>query len=153
MTPESLAALHEAAQDGERGWTAEEFAALLASPHVWLIAGGMSLLLARAVAGEAEVLTLATHPSARRRGRARALLADFERQALARGADRAFLEVAADNAPARALYLSAGWREAGLRRGYYPRAGGAADAVVMERALRDGPSAGLPSPPGSASCP
>jgi ribosomal-protein-alanine N-acetyltransferase len=87
------------------------------------------------VAGEAELLTLAVAPPARRRGRGRALLAAFEQGARERGACEAFLEVAADNAPAVALYAGAGYSELGRRPGYYSRAAGAVDALLMGRAL------------------
>jgi ribosomal-protein-alanine N-acetyltransferase len=43
-----------------------------------------------------------------------------------------FLEVATDNAAARALYDGAGYRRVGLRRCYYPNGG---DAVVLARGL------------------
>ena len=68
-------------------------------------------------------------------------------EARRRGATRAFLEVATDNAPARALYDAAGYRPAGLRRGYYPRPRGrACDALILTRELtqRQAP------PPGAA---
>jgi ribosomal-protein-alanine N-acetyltransferase len=46
------------------------------------------------------------------------------------------LEVAADNAPALALYQRAGFETVGRRRGYYARIEGPAqDAVLMRRAL------------------
>ncbi len=81
-------------------------------------------------------MTLAVAAAARRRGLGRRLLARFEAAAAARGAEAAFLEVAEDNAPARALYLAAGWVEAGRRRRYYARGDGtAADAIVMRKAL------------------
>jgi ribosomal-protein-alanine N-acetyltransferase len=52
--------------------------------------------------------------------------------AVAGGAERMFLEVAEDNAAARALYARAGFAEAGRRRGYYARPDGpAADALVL----------------------
>ena len=48
----------------------------------------------------------------------------------------AFLEVAADNAAAQALYARAGFAESGRRRGYYRRPDGSGlDALVMQRAL------------------
>ena len=47
----------------------------------------------------------------------------------------AFLEVAEDNAAARALYRAAGWNETGRRRGYYPRPGGALDAITLAKPL------------------
>ena len=45
---------------------------------------------------------------------------------------RLFLEVAEDNAAARALYATAGFAEAGRRRGYYAAAdGGRRDALLL----------------------
>ena len=85
------------------------------------------LVLARAVAGEGEILTLAVAPHRRRAGIGRALLG----QALAAVPDMPwFLEVAAANTAARALYASAGFAPCGLRREYYP---GGGDAVVLRR--------------------
>lgn len=137
--PERLAALHAASFTLPRPWSAAEFAALLSAPQTFLLAESTGFLVGRAVAGEAELLTLAVEPAARRAGCGRRLLARFEAEARARGAERAFLEVAAGNRAARALYAGAGWREAGLRRGYYAAPGGAAvDAVVMVRDLRAG---------------
>ena len=49
-----------------------------------------------------------------------------------------WLEVRASNHRARALYLRRGFVERGLRRGYYPSAGGREDAIVMSLDLRAG---------------
>jgi ribosomal-protein-alanine N-acetyltransferase len=85
-------------------------------------------------------LTLAVAPEARRRGLGRALLDAGLAAAAASGAEAMFLEVAADNAAALALYAGAGFDRVGLRRGYYPRvAGSAADALTLRRALSRGP--------------
>ena len=132
MTPGLLAALHRRCFTLPRPWSATEFAALLDSPHVFLLARPQGFVLGRAAADEAELLTLAVSPDARRRGIARGLVAEFAATSRARGATRAFLEVAADNGPARALYAAAGWRQAGLRRRYY---GPDLDAIVMELPL------------------
>ncbi len=90
-------------------------------------------MLGRVVAGEAEMLTLAVPPEARRRGRGRALAAAFAGRAADLGAAEAFLEVARENVAARALYAGAGWVEAGVRPRYY---GPASDAIVMRLTLR-----------------
>jgi ribosomal-protein-alanine acetyltransferase len=66
-------------------------------------------------AGEHEILNLAVHPSARRRGVARTLL----NQAFAGGCRQWFLEVRASNVAAIRLYESVGFRQAGTRAGYY----------------------------------
>lgn len=136
MTPEALAALHACALAPERGWSAADFADLLDSTHVFALGDARAFALGRAVAGEAELLMLATDPAHRRKGLARACLAAFEAEARARGAAMAFLEVAADNVAARALYAAAGWAERAQRPGYYSRSEGqAADALIMARAL------------------
>ena len=140
MSPEALAALHAAAFTEPRPWTAAEFASLLAAPGVFLLTAPDALLMGRTLGpgpgAEAELLTLAVHPNARRQGHARALLPRFEAEAGARGADRAFLEVMATNAPALALYQGAGWRAAGRRPGYYRAPDGApVDAVILDKPL------------------
>ncbi len=57
--------------------------------------------------------SLATATHARRRGVARALLAEADRQAGSRGLPRVALDTFADNHAARALYRGAGYRETG----------------------------------------
>lgn len=137
MTPEAMAATHARAFAGQgRAWSAAEFAALLDSPHVFAKGCARAFALGRVIADEAELLTLATDPAHRRAGLARAALAAFEAEARARGAGRGFLEVAADNEGARALYAAAQWRECARREAYYPRADGpAADALLLEKPL------------------
>ena len=124
MDPTELARLHAAAFTRPPPWSATAFASLLAEPTVSLLTApdGRAFLLGRVVADEAEILTLATHPAARRRGHARALVARFLDAARKSGAECVHLEVAEDNAPARALYAACGFCPTGRRPGYYPRA-------------------------------
>lgn len=128
MTPDALARLHARCFAAPPPWSARAFADALASPGTFLLCAASAFALGRVAAGEAELLTLAVAPEARRRGVARDLCRRFDQAAKAAGADAAFLEVAADNAAARALYLGCGWVEAGRRRRYY---GADLDAVVM----------------------
>lgn len=132
MTPEALARLHAAAFVRPRPWSAAEFAGILSGPGAFLLTDGGGVLVGRALAGEAELLTLAVPRAARRRGIAARLVAAFEAEARARGATGAFLEVAAENAAARALYAGAGWTEAGRRRDYYAAG---ADALILRKPL------------------
>lgn len=136
-TPDEAPAMASAhAQAFDRPWDEAVFRELLASTGVFgLVASGedpAGVVLCRTIAGEAEILTLAVPPWARRRGIARALMSaalDLAREA---GANWAFLEVDVDNAAAVGLYEGLGFERAGLRRAYYDRgAAGRADALVM----------------------
>ncbi len=135
MTPDQMAALHRACFTTPPPWSAAAFATLVADPLVICLTEAQALLLVRLVAGEAEILTLAVHPDRRRQGVAQRLTALVHAQ-LAGSAAAVFLEVAADNAAARALYDSAGYRLVGTRRGYYRYAIAApVDALVLRRDL------------------
>lgn len=136
MTPAELAALHAAAFSWPRPWSENEFGAFLASPHVFLVTQRSAFALGRAIAGEAELLTIATHPDHRRAGLGQRCLAAFDEAARRRAADVAFLEVAATNAPAMALYKANGWVIAGQRRGYYQGPDNARiDAQILSKRL------------------
>lgn len=138
MTPTELEALHAAAFTRDRPWSAAEFASLLDSPFVALFTRPQGFALTRSLAGESELLTLAVAPAAQRRGLGRGLMQDWL-GALPKGTESAFLEVAADNAPALALYEKLGFVQVALRRGYYARTGGAAvDALILRRDLTRG---------------
>ena len=129
-TPEQLAALHASAFPTP--WDAEAFADLLGQASVFAETGDDGFILIRVVADEAEILTLAVRPEARRRGVGGRLVDTAAARAAGLGAGRLFLEVAEDNRPARALYAAAGFVEAGRRRGYYPTAaGGRTDALIL----------------------
>lgn len=136
MTPQALAATHAAAFTAERPWTAAEFANLLTQPTTLLTGTADSFVLGRVILDEAEILTLATAPAARRQGRARTALTAFLTAAQAHGATRAFLDVAEDNTPARALYASAGFTRIARRAAYYTAPDGTRTAaIVMARDL------------------
>lgn len=137
MSAEDLARRHARAfQNDTRPWSAAEFMSLLASAQVRLIQTDHAFALIRTVADEAELLTLATDPDHRRQGLARALLQSVEEKAQATGAATLFLEVSENNAPARALYAAAGYRETARRRAYYQsRSGHRSDALILSKAL------------------
>lgn len=134
MTPADMAALYARAFPQSRPWSPDEIAQLAAPPG-FVVTAETGFALGRAVAGEAELVTIAVDPSARRQGLGRTLLAAFEAEARALGAETAFLEVAEDNTAALSLYRATGWTETGRRRGYYQRATGPVDAVTMTREL------------------
>lgn len=125
----AIAALHGALFD--EPWSAADVLGLVTGPTaVALLAtgdaerGGARLdgfLIGRLVADEAEILTLGVSHARRGRGLARALCGAFADRVHGAGARRVFLEVAADNVAALALYRRLGFAATGVRRGYYPR--------------------------------
>ena len=137
MTPDfdALATIHAACFP--RGWTAQELAALTRQDGVILRAAPgldcpQGFILIQTVLDEAEILTIAVAPSARRSGWGRALLATAEQAARESGAGKMFLEVSERNPAALGLYQAAEYVTKGHRRAYYPDG---SDAVLMEKAL------------------
>lgn len=128
----AVAAVEAAAAD--HPWSEAQVLATLSAAHGhgWLALDGEAVvghLLAQVVLDEAELLTVAVLPSARRSGVGRALLRHAAQAWRGLGGAAAFLEVRSDNAGAAALYDAEGWVRCGLRRGYY--ADGTVDAVLM----------------------
>jgi len=134
MTPEALATLHRAAFVIDRAWSAAEFRTLLESPYCHVTIQPQGFALWRAVADETELLTIATHPAHRRKGIAANLMARWMAAAQT-SASTAFLEVAADNAPAVALYAQFGFDLVARRAGYYKRGDHAVDALILRARL------------------
>lgn len=129
----ALGALHAAAFPAGERWGADALRLMLEMPGAFgLLLPEQGFVLARVAADEAEILTLAVVPGARRRGQGGGLLAAAMAQAAARGAATMFLEVSERNAAARALYAAAGFGEAGRRRRYYADG---SDALVLRRGL------------------
>ncbi len=91
----------------------------------------VGMIVWQVVLDEAEILTLAVLPPARRLGLGRRLLDHAAAEARAAGARKLFLEVAVGNEAALALYHSAGFIQVGVRRGYYK----GTDALAMRRDL------------------
>jgi [ribosomal protein S18]-alanine N-acetyltransferase len=108
-------------------WDEAAFATMLAQPgmHPFLDERGGFLLL-RIILDEAEIITIGV--AAPRQGIASALMARGIEAARAVGVTKIHLEVAADNAPARALYAKQGFVQAGRRRAYYANG---ADALTL----------------------
>jgi ribosomal-protein-alanine N-acetyltransferase len=132
----------------EHPWSDSEMAQTLMQPGVFgmMVEGegepwaGAGFVLCRAMAGEAEILTIAVDPAVRRQGLGQALMTAAIAGARALGGESLFLEVAVDNAAAIGLYEGLGFLRAGVRRGYYRRKGGpAADALVMRLSLNSQP--------------
>ena len=131
----ALAAIHAAAFPPADRWGVDAIRLLLEMPGVFGLALPRGFVLARVAADEAEILTLAVEPEARRQGIGGTLLVHAMATAAARGAAAMFLEVSEANGAARALYAAAGFAAAGQRRRYYPDG---SDALVLRRELAPG---------------
>ncbi len=130
-----LAAIHESAFLPAERWSATVIGLQLGAPGGFgLIDSRGGMILARVIADEAEVLTLAVAPSLRRRGAGAGLLRAAMARAAGLGARSMFLEVSVVNDGAKALYLRSGFREVGRRRRYYADG---TDAIVMRISLAD----------------
>jgi [ribosomal protein S18]-alanine N-acetyltransferase len=124
-----MAAIHRAAFPPGEAWGEDAMSLQLAMPGCFgLLAASGAMLLGRTITDQAEILTLAVIPQARRHGLATSLLNAAMVEARALGAETMFLEVATANAAAQALYARAGFTEVGQRRRYYADG---SDALVM----------------------
>lgn len=143
----ALAAIHAASFPLAEQWGPDVMALQLGLPGAFgLVHLGSGMVLARSMADEAEILTLAVMPERRRDGLGRALLLAAMDRAAQQGARTMFLEVAVTNAPARSLYTRANFTQVGQRPSYYPDG---RDALVLRAALggEGGRSGPLPLDP------
>ena len=119
----------------ETAWTESQLSNL-PPDSVYLVAENeegtvCGICSARLLDGEAELLNLAVLPAFRRMHIASELMTALFSLAIENGCGRMYLEVAKTNEPAIALYREAGFREIGVRRGFYR----GVDAWTMEKAL------------------
>jgi ribosomal-protein-alanine N-acetyltransferase len=129
-----------------RPWTDGEFHDMLAQPTVfgfvareltWGKAKVLGFVLARGVAGEAEILTIAVTPDWQGHGLGRKLMDAVLAKAHRERIESVFLEVDETNKPAIALYKKLGFFQVGGRPDYYrDRSGRKSAALVMRRDLR-----------------
>jgi len=98
-------------------------------------AGVVGYFVAMPGVDELHLLNLTVAPDWQGRGHGSALLDAVQAHAAERSLATLWLEVRESNHRARALYRRRGFAEVGLRRSYYPAAGGREDAVVMSLPL------------------
>ena len=124
-------------------WTRGNFIDSLAAGYLAelrLSAGGECIGYWVAMPGveEMHLLNLSVAPCHQRQGHAQAMLQDLVQHALVRGDRQLWLEVRIGNTAARTLYRRAGFIESGLRRNYYPAAGGRREDAVLMSLLLEG---------------
>lgn len=117
----------------EDPWPESAFAPLLIAPtgfgFLAVATAPVGFALARIIVDEAEIISLGVIPAARRQGWARRILLRLIDECRLRSARSLFLEVAARNEPAQALYRANGFLETGKRRRYYSNGD---DALLMQ---------------------
>jgi [ribosomal protein S18]-alanine N-acetyltransferase len=149
-----LAALHAEIFKApwDQPWSAQSFAEILAMPgaHGWLMSSGgtpIGFLLARFILDEGEILLTGIVPTAQRRGHAARLMRALIESARDAGVGTLFLEHAAGNVAAAALYGRFGFSRIGRRRAYYERRGGGReDAITLRCTLAGADIPGEGSP-------
>ncbi|TPW30126.1 GNAT family N-acetyltransferase [Martelella alba] len=127
-------------------WSADEIHNLLSQAPVfgfvmhqtnaWIGSPLAGFVLARAVADEAEILTICVAEGFSRAGIGWRLMVAALQEAGVRGAEFMLLEVDAINQPAIGLYRKLGFVEVGRRKAYYAHEDGSrSSALVMRREL------------------
>jgi ribosomal-protein-alanine N-acetyltransferase len=123
-------------------WSDAAMRAFLADPTITITlsfsdSNPVAFLITQTAASEVEILSLGVMPDARKARHASALLSDLVAGARTKAVQRIHLEVAADNAAARALYARHGFHEVGRRIAYYARGDGPrVDALRLARDVR-----------------
>jgi tRNA threonylcarbamoyl adenosine modification protein YeaZ/ribosomal-protein-alanine acetyltransferase len=131
-----MAALHR--ESFARGWTVEELSSMLStsgSAGLLVELGGVAygFVQFQAVQGEVEINTICVSPNYRRQHFAQDLMQGLLQHLKTIGTSKVFLEVAAKNEAARALYARFGFQVSGQRNAYYADG---QDAVTMVKDLR-----------------
>jgi ribosomal-protein-alanine N-acetyltransferase len=116
-------------------WTLVNFRdSLRAGYDCWVVRDGRQLIgyaVFVLAAGEGHLLNLSVAAPAQRRGHGRSLLEHVVGIAREREAKVLFLEVRPTNEGGQRLYADYGFKQIGVRRGYYPAHRGREDALVF----------------------
>ncbi|HUY67895.1 MAG TPA: ribosomal protein S18-alanine N-acetyltransferase [Alphaproteobacteria bacterium] len=134
----SLLALIHTESFGAEGWSTEQMRGSLGlatteGDVAFESATPVGFILCQTTPDECEILTFCVRPVLRRRGIGEQLLRYAIDQARTQDRGKIFLEVAADNIAARALYEKLGFTIAGTRPGYYKRGAVTVDGIRYQK--------------------
>lgn len=120
-------------------WTRGNFDDSLKAGHsVWVLRQGGALIgfsVVMSVIDEAHLLNIGVGATHQGQGFGARLLRNAMEAARLGGAARLFLEVRPSNEQAVSLYRHFGFRQIGIRKGYYPAVIGREDALVFDKEL------------------
>lgn len=120
-------------------WSRGNFADSLTAGHsVWVCRLGGELIgfsVVMSVIDEAHLLNIGVGERYQGQGYGARLLRNAMQSAKLGGAAKMFLEVRPSNERAVELYRHFGFRQIGLRKGYYPATAGREDALVFDKEL------------------
>ena len=120
-------------------WSRGNFADSLQSGYsVWVLSIGGELIgfsVVMSVIDEAHLLNIGVSPNYQGQGYGARLLRHAMNCAQLGGASKLFLEVRPSNERAVDLYRNFGFRQIGIRKGYYPAVSGREDALIFDKAL------------------
>lgn len=138
LAPSDLPVIHAIECQAHRWpWTEGMLASCLGERYVNRLAlwqgQPVGFFIADYLAGESTLMNLCLLPACRGRGWGRALLRHYLALTRALGCECWWLEVRDSNRVALNLYLSAGYRQVGLRQGYYGAGAEREDARVLQR--------------------
>jgi len=136
MTPEEMADLHRLSGPDQRPWTADEYDRALADTNCVVVTATAGFAIGTVVMDQAELHMIIVDQNSRRNGLGRALLAQFQKVCISKGAENIILEVSTENLAAKSFYMSSGFHQIGTRKQYYKAQNGAfTDALVLSRSL------------------
>lgn len=130
----ALVELHAASF--QPSWKESDFNGMFMIAHTVAFVAQEGFAVVRLIAGEAEILTFAVNPQARRRGIGGALIASLKEWLKTNKAETVFLEVRQSNLPAINMYVKAEFTSISERKDYYSNPDGSREsAIVMRLAL------------------
>ena len=130
---EALALMHK--QCFDKAWNKDAFESLLRLPTTCGFLNENAFILFSVCDTQAEILTLGVLPKARKKGLAFELLTYATQELKKTGVQEIFLDVNANNLPARKLYEKADFEQISVRKAYYDEDGKKADALVLKKML------------------
>ena len=133
MTPKEMSELHSQCMNGYQIWSEAYYKKLLESKTSIFKSSSFGFGCARLIKDEAEILMVLIKPTARRNGHATLILKKLAEELQSLGCKQIYLEVAATNKKAIALYLKNNFHCIGKRSKYYSlKNGNKIDALVLK---------------------